>query len=233
MKYAVLAAIAIAAFVVLLPSRAGAGEVRLFGLTGGNGGEYVVPVASFKEAKFRTTVRQQYDFSCGSAALATLLTYQYHDPVTETQAFQYMYERGDKAKIQREGFSLLDIKNYLESHDYAADGFETTLDKLEQVGVPAIVLIDENGYHHFVVVKGVRGNEVLVGDPSLGTRTIPRRRFESMWQNNIVFVITSEREGVTFNATSDWKSGKAPLGAAVSRDALANMMIFLRGRNDF
>jgi hypothetical protein len=128
---------------------------------------------------------------------------------------------------------LLDIKNYLESRGYEADGFETTLDKLQAVGVPAIVLIDENGYHHFVVIKGLREDEVLIGDPSLGTRFIQKERFEEMWVNRIVFVITSHRETVTFNTTSDWKSGKAPLGVAVSRASLANLMILVRGPNDF
>jgi len=210
-----------------------AGEVRLFGLGGANTGSYSVRVASLKEAKFRSTVRQQYDFSCGSAALATLLTYHYGDPVTEVQAFRYMYERGDQAKIQREGFSLLDIKNYLESHGYTADGFETTLDKLETVGVPAIVLIDESGYYHFVVIKGLQGKEVLVGDPSQGIRSINRTRFEEIWVNRIVFVITSHQEAARFNAVSDWKSGKAPLGLAVSRESLANVMLLIRGPNDF
>ena len=231
MRCAVLSAVV--AFVFAVPLQAVGGEVQLLGLGGGNSGQYTVRVGSFKEAKFRSTVKQQYDFSCGSAALATLLTYHYGDPVTERQTFQYMYERGEQAKIQREGFSLLDIKNYLESHGYQAEGFETTLDKLEAVGVPAIVLIDENGYHHFVVIKGLRENEVLVGDPSLGTRFVPRQRFEEMWVNQIVFVVTSHREAATFNAASDWSAGKAPLGAAVSRDALANLMILVRGRNDF
>jgi predicted double-glycine peptidase len=99
--------------------------------------------------------------------------------------------------------------------------------------VPAIVLIDENGYHHFVVIKGLRENEVLVGDPSLGTRFVPRQRFEEMWVNQIVFVVTSHREAATFNMALDWRSGKAPLGAAVTREALANMMILVRGPNDF
>jgi predicted double-glycine peptidase len=231
MKHTVLSVVV--ALVLLAPLRAMAGEVRLFGLGGGNTGSYAVRVASLKEAKFRTTVRQQYDFSCGSAALATLLTYHYSDPVTEAQAFRYMYERGDQAKIQREGFSLLDIKSYLESHGYMADGFETTLDKLETVGVPAIVLIDEGGYYHFVVIKGLQGPEVLVGDPSHGTRFIQRARFEEMWVNRIVFVITSHQEAATFNAPSDWKSGKAPLGVAVSRESLGNLMILVRGPNDF
>ncbi len=34
-------------------------------------------VVSVKEARFTTTQRQQFDFSCGSAAVATLLTHHY------------------------------------------------------------------------------------------------------------------------------------------------------------
>ena len=217
----------------VVPTASLAGEVTLFGLAGGNSGAYAVNVRSLKEAKFRTTVRQQYDFSCGSAALATLLTYHYEHPVTETEVFQYMYVRGDRTKIQREGFSLLDIKGYLEGHGYEADGFETTLDKLAEVSVPAIVLINENGYQHFVVVKGLRESEVLIGDPSIGSRIVQRARFEQMWVNSIVFVITSVRDTTTFNASADWRAGKAPLGAAISRESLANMMIFQRGPYDF
>ncbi len=216
-----------------LAMSAHAGEVALFGLAGGNAGEYSVRVRSLKEAKFRSTVRQQYDFSCGSAALATLLTYHYDHPVTEAEVFQYMYARGEQAKIQREGFSLLDIKTYLEGHGYEADGFETSLDKLAEVAVPAIALINENGYQHFVVIKGLRGQEVLIGDPAMGSRILQRLRFEQMWVNSIVFIITSVRETKTFNASADWRAGKAPLGTAISRDSLASMMMFRRGRDDF
>jgi predicted double-glycine peptidase len=71
------------------------------------GGTYSVPVTSMKELRFRGTTRQQYDFSCGSAALATLLTSHYGFPVSEEDVFKEMYARGDKDKIRREGFSPL------------------------------------------------------------------------------------------------------------------------------
>jgi uncharacterized protein len=222
-----------AGLVSLAPVLADAGEVNLNGLPTMNSGAYTVRVLSLREAKFRRTIRQQYDFSCGSAALATLLAYHYGDPVTETQVFQYMYEQGNQAKIQREGFSLLDIKRYLEAHGYNADGFETSLDKLADVGVPAIVLISDNGYHHFVVVKGILDGRVLVGDPSMGARIIRRSDFERLWTNKIVFVITSKRDLATFNANAEWSTGIAPLGTAISRDALSSTMIFLRGVNEF
>src|SRR5690606_15568794 len=119
-----------------------------------------------KEARFRTTLPQQYDFSCGSAATATLLTFQYGYPVSEEDVFVQMYRNGDQRKIQTEGFSLLDMRRYLESQGFTADGFELPLDKLLEEGLPAIVLLNDRGYRHFVVVKGLRDGRVLLGDPA-------------------------------------------------------------------
>ena len=54
------------------------GEARQLGEPGSS---YSMSVRSLKEMRlreaFRTTLRQQYDFSCGSAAVATLLTHHY------------------------------------------------------------------------------------------------------------------------------------------------------------
>ena len=192
-----------------------------------------VPVESYKERPFRTTIRQQYDYSCGSAALATLLTYHYDRKVSEREVFDGMYALGDQQKIQREGFSLLDIKRYLGSIGYRANGYKAPLWQLLKVGVPAIVLIQENGYNHFVVVKGVTDSDVLVGDPSLGSRIIPGKRFEKLWTNGILFVIDDAKEEAAFNRTVEWRVREmAPLSAAVSRDGLANITILTRPEND-
>ena len=49
----------------------------------GFGGNFNVPVTSIREGRFQTVIRQEFDFSCGSAALASLLTYHYERPTTE------------------------------------------------------------------------------------------------------------------------------------------------------
>ena len=66
-------------------------------------------VVSYRDIPFRTVVRQRYDFSCGSAALATLLRYHYNRDVGEEQVFRAMYAAGDPCVIQPVGFSLLDM----------------------------------------------------------------------------------------------------------------------------
>jgi len=201
----------------------------------GIGGSYRMGVTSIKEARFKRVIKQQYDFSCGSAALATLLSYHYDTPVTEQDVFVSMFEAGDEEKIRTEGFSLLDMKTYLEGSDFQANGYRISLDKLMEIGVPAIVLINTRGYHHFVVVKGLHGDEILVGDPALGAKIYTRAEFEPMW-NGIVFVVTDRLDVAKryFNDKREWLvRHKAPFGSALSRNGLASFTMLLRGPGEF
>jgi predicted double-glycine peptidase len=207
-------------------------------IAGMGSGTYAVPIMSLKEARFKSTVRQQYDFSCGSAAVATLLTYQYGYPISEQTAFEEMYALGDQKKIQKEGFSLLDIKRFLAAHGFQADGFELPLEKLEETKIPAIALISNNGYNHFVVIKGIHDGRVLVGDPSVGTHTIPQRQFEKLWKNNLLFVIHNKQNRAGFNNKADWRFAPlapmvAGVNAGVNRDGLLNITVPRLGPGDF
>ncbi|MBN7797480.1 cysteine peptidase family C39 domain-containing protein [Parahaliea mediterranea] len=191
-----------------------------------------VPVTSFQERKFERVVPQAFDFSCGSAAVATLLTYHFDSPHTEREIFIDMYETGDQEKIQAKGFSLLDMKLYLERAGYRADGFRISPDKLREVGIPAIALIDTRGYSHFVVVKAVNEGHLILGDPALGIRAVSRAEFEAMW-NGIFFVIHNRMELAQqhFNQDEDWNRLLAPpLGEAVSRRTLAEFTLSLPTR---
>lgn len=193
-------------------------------------GNLNVDVRNLQERRFDHVVRQQYDFSCGSAALATLLTFHYNEPTTERETFDYMYARGDKAKIAKVGFSLLDMKAFLAENGYQADGYEASLDTLAGAGVSAIALINYRGYQHFVVVKGLKDGMVLIADPSLGTRLAPRAEFEAMWPSRILFIIKN-RSTVGkqyFNTAAEWSSAsQSPLDDAVSRDSLGGLTINL------
>ena len=197
------------------------------------GGSFSVPVLSMKEIRFQKTVHQQYDFSCGSAALATLLTHHYNYPVTEQEIFREMFAHGDQAKIKKEGFSLLDIKNYLAARGFESDGYIAELEKLTTAGVPAIALIKERGYHHFVVIKGLRDGRVLVGDPSAGTRAMPNSQFKEMWVNKILFIIKNKQDLARFNADYDWQAApRSPIEAGYHRGG-ADLGLAKRGPADF
>ncbi|MEM5366655.1 C39 family peptidase [Paraburkholderia azotifigens] len=199
-----------------------------------SGAGYAMHVTSLKEARFKRTIKQQFDFSCGSAAVATLLTYQYNYPVNEQTAFQEMYESGDQAKIRTEGFSLLDIKRFLERRGFIADGYELPLQKLVETNTPAIVLISESGYHHFVVVKGLKNDRVLIGDPATGTRPVPLKSFEAKWEDQVLFVIHNKPGVGVFNDPGDWRvAPPAPLYTGVNRDGLFFTVMPKHGASDF
>ena len=195
-----------------------------------------VSTVSLQEGKFSQVVRQQYDFSCGSAAIATLLTYHYDRVTGEQDAFGAMYEAGDKEKIATAGFSLLDMKNYLESIGYQADGYQASLETLEGAGVPAIALINYRGYRHFVVIKGVRDDEVLIGDPALGIKYMTRSEFADSWDNGVLFIIKNRPEVGRryFNQSNEWRLlARAPLGTALPSSSLAALTVDLPHLGDF
>ncbi len=210
---------------------AGAATLEFAGLSDAR---YVMKVTSLKEAKFQATIRQQFDFSCGSAALATLLTHQYGYPVSEQKVFEEMFTRGDQERIRKEGFSLLDMKNYLNAHNFQGDAFELPLSKLLESGLPAVVLISEKSYQHFVVIKGMRDGRILLGDPSSGTRAISRTRFESLWVNKLLFVIHNQQDQARFNTQADWGvAPRGPLGTTVGLGSLASTTLTKLGPGDF
>jgi predicted double-glycine peptidase len=191
-----------------------------------------VRVTSYRDIPFKTVVRQEFDFSCGSAAIATLLTYHFERPTTEKDAFVAMYDMGDQEKIKREGFSLYEIKLYLESIGYRADGFKVDLDRLQRVAIPVIVLIEWKNYKHFVVVKGVRDGYVLVGDPAIGLKIMKRDEFMSYWKDGIAFAIhNADFVGRKhFNDEAEWRGRpKAPLATAVNRTGLSTLNLLLPG----
>lgn len=199
-------------------------------------GIYAIPVTSFAERRFSTVYKQQYDFSCGSAALASLLTFHYEDPVDEREVFADMWEHGDKQKIQQQGFSLLDMKNYLARRGYSSDGFKIELEQLAAADVPAITIINNNGYLHFVIIKGLDQNRALIGDPAQGVKTLDLETFRDLWGHRILFLIRDRKTvaGSHFNDSREWgMSPRASLGHGLDSESLANFNLLQPSTWDF
>ncbi|WP_162892827.1 C39 family peptidase [Vibrio superstes] len=196
---------------------------------------YSVPVKSYKELVFGDVYRQQYDFSCGSAALASLLQFHYQRPAKEQDIFDVMYEQGDKNLINQQGFSLLDMKFYLESLGLKADGFHISLQKLRSIGVPGITLVNFDGYMHFVVIRGISENNIVIGDPSRGTMVMPVEHFDQYYQGLTLIVRNEAEVGKAGFITDDEFSiyNASPLETGVSRDSLGVFSITLPITGDY
>jgi uncharacterized protein len=165
----------------------------------------VRPVKSLLETRHEHVVIQKFDLSCGAAALATLLNYQYGDPVSERDVAKGLIRREEYlqnpalVKI-RQGFSLLDLKRYAEQRGYEGIGYgKLTLEDLIE-RAPVMVPIQTHGYNHFVIFRGLWGTRVLLADPAWGNRTMPVDAFEQMWLNypdfgRVGFVVTRSEGG--------------------------------------
>ncbi|AIC19975.1 MULTISPECIES: C39 family peptidase [Pseudomonas] len=145
-------------------------------------------VQSVRERKFADLVEQKTDFSCGAAALATVLRQAYWLDVDEEQVIKGMLATADQDLVRTQGFSMLDMKRYLESIGMRARGYRIPPDKLQAVSIPVVVLMDIRGYKHFVVMQRAYKDWVYIGDPVLGHKRYSHEDFVKGW-NGIVFAI--------------------------------------------
>ncbi len=146
---------------------------------------------SMRELKYVDMVPQQTDFSCGAAALATILKYAYNQNVTEEHVIEGLLKVSDIDLVRQKGFSLLDIKNYTQSIGMRGRGYNVQPNTLEKIHIPTIVLLNYKGYKHFVVLKKATADKAYIADPALGNRIMTRADFDACW-NGIVFAIVGQ-----------------------------------------
>lgn len=140
--------------------------------------------------QFQGIVRQAYDYSCGSAALTTLLNGYIGTQLDEQQVMNGLMKFGETDKIiERRSFSLLDMKRFVSALGLESGGYRGEFKDLVNQDQPAIVPISYAGFKHFVVYKGYRNGRVYVADPALGNISFDERRFQDVWENNTLFLI--------------------------------------------
>jgi uncharacterized protein len=144
------------------------------------------PVRTVRELRHQQVVRQEFDISCAAAALATILNYQHGERLTEREIALVLIDRPEYIEMPelvrlRQGFSLLDLKRYVDGRGYEGIGYgRLEYDNLLALA-PIIVPVDNLGYRHFVVFRGELGRTVLCADPAFGNRTMSRAKFERRW----------------------------------------------------
>jgi predicted double-glycine peptidase len=115
-----------------------------------------------------------------------VLNIQHGDPVTEKEVARGLIKRQeyiDQPELVRirEGFSLLDLKRYVDQRGYDGIGYgKLEVENLTELA-PILVPINTIGYNHFVIFRGIAGDRVLLADPAWGNRTMTVERFERSW----------------------------------------------------
>ena len=150
-------------------------------------GTQVRPVSEFQ---YRNVVRQQFDYSCGSAALTTILNHYLGRNFTERQVMEGLLRFGETEQIvERRGFSLLDFQRLSQALGHPSGGFRAQMEDLGELDHPAIVPIQYGGFKHFVVLREYSDGRVYVADPALGNLSFTSKKFEEIWEENVVFIV--------------------------------------------
>ncbi len=158
-------------------------------------------VLSLREKRYHHLIRQQTDFSCGAASLATVMRYGYGLKVTEQDMLDGLFAVSDPDLVRQQGFSLLNIKHYVEQIGMRGRGYQVEIDTLKDIQIPTIVLLDLKGYKHFVVLKKTTEDLVYIADPALGNKIMPKEEFVASW-NGVVFAVIGrgfDRNSVLIN----------------------------------
>lgn len=147
-------------------------------------------MASSQELTRKNIIHQEYDYSCGASALATLLNYHLGEQLTEMQVIKGLMKYGNLQKIQeRRAFSLLDMKRFVDAIGYEGNGYKAEMQNLKELDVPAVLPIEIFGYQHFVVFRGISDNRIFLADPWLGNSTYTLDAFEKMWYHKVIFMV--------------------------------------------
>ncbi|MBB6017165.1 C39 family peptidase [Deinococcus radiopugnans] len=153
----------------------------------------------FRELRYQSVVGQTTDFTCGPAALATLLTHYYGRPVAEqTLTERSVADMQARGKEVVEGLTLLSLRNALTTESVSSAGYKLTLEQLRGVmeaGLPVVANVVYPKGHYYLVLA-VDDQNVLLADPSWGVRSQPIANFLNAWNGIVLMPQPSEAEAV-------------------------------------
>ncbi|HGX9773401.1 TPA: C39 family peptidase [Neisseria meningitidis] len=134
-----------------------------------------IKVQSWKARRDFNIVKQDLDFSCGAASVATLLNNFYGQTLTEEEVLKKL----DKEQMRA---SFEDMRRIMPDLGFEAKGYALSFEQLAQLKIPVIVYLKYRKDDHFSVLRGIDGNTVLLADPSLGHVSMSRAQFLDAWQ---------------------------------------------------
>ena len=144
-------------------------------------------------------VMQKRDYSCGAAALATILRHFWCDPVNEQNVLVAIGDVLTVEEIQdrvKKGMAISDLRRAAVKMGYLSSIGTMSFEDLCGSKVPLIVPLKLNEYDHFVVYRGVCGNRVYLADPIRGNVRPTIAEFCCQWQKNAILAVAKPGVGI-------------------------------------
>ncbi|MFY3627415.1 C39 family peptidase [Achromobacter xylosoxidans] len=148
-------------------------------LVGPNGHLYLHRrVQDWKSQRDRDITKQDFDFSCGAASMATLLQGAFGFSITELQLLQLMDKQNGRASFE-------DMAQALQALGFQAQGYSATFSQPKSLKIPVILYVKNRKYDHFTVLRGINQDTIWLADPSVGNQTLSRHQFLEMWETDL------------------------------------------------
>lgn len=144
-----------------------------------------VTVKSWKELRDANVVKQDLDYSCGAASVATIMNGFYGFEVTEEALLETMAKDAQNA-IRGAGSgaaSFNDMAEVVRPYGLKGVGVALNFDQLRKLKTPAIAYLRYREDDHFSVIRGIAADgTVQLADPSWGNRRFTQQQFLDMWE---------------------------------------------------
>lgn len=144
--------------------------------------------SSLDAIRWQGVVRQDLDFSCGIASVATILKYHFgEENITEKELLQDFIKKLSEEELNEvfaKGASLAQLGDLFTDRNFVIRNWRLDIGELQKLtrALPAIVYLETPDFRHFAVVRGVSEYQVLLADPSRGNVKLTIDSFLAEWQ---------------------------------------------------
>lgn len=134
-------------------------------------------------------VHQHDERDCGIACIVTLCKYYgINVPMSYVRNIAY---------LDKNGLSMLGMIQIFQDMNFKAVALKGSclelLEEIAQKKKPLVALImNESLQNHYVVIKGIKRDKVLIFDPAIGNKAIKIKEFNKIWSGYIVEVEKGE-----------------------------------------
>lgn len=157
--------------------------------------QFVTSVQSWQARQNRNVVMQQRDYSCGAAALATLIRYYWGYDATEGMILGAVEATLSPLELQdREvnGLTMEDLRGVANTLGFQSSAGTLEYQQLKAGKGPVVLVVKFGNTDHYVVFRGAIAGVVFLADPIRGNVRISEQDFKRTWRHNAMLVVAPQ-----------------------------------------
>jgi len=151
--------------------------------------------SSLHAIRWQGVVKQDLDFSCGIASIATVLKYHFGEKnINERDLLRGFVENltdEELSEVFKKGASLAQLGDIFLGRGFTIRNWRLEIKDLKELSsvLPIIVYLEKPDFKHFAVIKGVSDFQVFLADPSRGNVKLTIGSFLEEWKGRRALLV--------------------------------------------